>query len=167
MCCADYGANNPNARDCTDEGVLAYTNTDQLDSREKIHFCELSWTRGGAGNADCASLDPYPSTKMDSFSRIALHVMLHYSSVGPKTSLAQQILDGKNADGLAASNPERVHGLLDPEQDDWPLPPETNADSYAWMSLDAWISHKCAADRNGNNWASHFTEDPPPYERDD
>ncbi|KAL9003553.1 MAG: hypothetical protein Q9188_003594 [Gyalolechia gomerana] len=101
---------------------------------------------------------------MDAFSRIALHEMTHYSSVGPQTSLEQQIKDVKNADDEGAYDPLRVHGLLDPEQDDNPVPTETNADSYAWMSLDAWISRKCAEDADGNNWASYFTQDPPPYE---
>ena len=160
----DFGANFPNEPDCTDVSTLAYTLTDQLDSREKIHFCDPSWTRGSAGDVDCASLDPFPSTKMDSFSRIALHEMTHYSSVGPATSLAQPIIDVLNADDQDAYDPPRVHGLVDPAQDDNPAVTEINADSYAWMSLDAWISRKCAADSSGNNWASFFTQDPPPYE---
>lgn len=142
--------------------TLAYTLTDDLDSREKIHFCDPSWTRGSADDVDCASLDPFPSTKMDSFSRIALHEMTHYSSVGPKTSLADQIIDVKNADGQPTYDPPRVHGLLQ-QQDDQLSFPEINADSYAWMSLDAWISRKCAADSSDNNWALFFTQDPPPY----
>ena len=101
---------------------------------------------------------------MDAFSRIALHEMTHYSSVGPKTSLAQQIKDVKNEDEELAYDPPRVHGLLDPNQDDNPVVTEINADSYGWMSLDAWISHKCAADSTDNNWASYFTQDPPAYE---
>ncbi|CAF9934268.1 MAG: hypothetical protein HETSPECPRED_009165 [Heterodermia speciosa] len=164
---ADFAANDPDEADCTDEGSLAYTLTDQLDNREKIHFCDPSWTRGSAADVDCGSLDPFPSTKMDSFSRIALHEMTHYSSVGPQTSLAQQIVDTNNADGEKAYDPPRVHGLLDPEQDDNPAVTEINADSYAWMSLDAWISRKCAADPSGDNWASFFTQDPPAYEHAD
>ena len=101
---------------------------------------------------------------MDAFSRIALHEMTHYSSVGPKTSLAQQIKDVKNGDDELAYDPPRVHGLLDPNQDDNPVVTEINADSYGWMSLDAWISRKCAADANDNNWASYFTQNPPAYE---
>ena len=101
---------------------------------------------------------------MDSFSRIALHEMTHYSSVGPATSLAQQIKDVLNKDEERAYDPLRVHGLLDPEQDDNPAVTEINADSYAWMSLDAWISRNCAADPTGNNWASFFTQNPPRYE---
>ena len=164
---ADFAANDPDEADCTDEGTLAYTLTDQLDDREKIHFCDPSWTRGSAGDVDCASLDPFPSTKMDAFSRIALHEMTHYSSVGPETSLAQQIKDVTNEDGQPAYDPPRVHGLLDPAQDDNPAVTEINADSYAWMSLDAFISDKCSTDDDGNNWASYFTQDPPPYEHEE
>lgn len=104
---------------------------------------------------------------MDSFSRIALHEMTHYSSVGPATSLEEQIIDVKNSDGELAYDPPRVHGLVDPEQDDQLAFPEINADSYAWMSLDAWISRKCSPDSSGNDWASFFTENPPPYEPED
>ncbi|KAL8796259.1 MAG: hypothetical protein Q9195_001374 [Heterodermia aff. obscurata] len=163
----DFAADDPDEGDCTDEGTLAYTLTDQLDDREKIHFCDPSWTRGSVGDVDCGSLDPFPSTKMDTFSRIALHEMTHYSSVGPKTSLAEQIKDVNNADGEKVYEPSRAHGLLDPKQDDQPALTEINADSYAWMSLDARISQKCAADQSGNKWASFFTKDPPPYEDED
>ncbi|KAI9663191.1 MAG: hypothetical protein M1821_008239 [Bathelium mastoideum] len=163
----DFGANNAGEADCTDEGTLAYTLTDEVDDREKMHFCDLSWTRGSASDVDCASLDAYPSTKMDSFSRIALHEMMHYSSVGPQTSLAAQIGDSKNADSQPAYDPPRVHGLLDPAQDDNPVLTERNADSYAWMSLDAWISRNCAPDAGGNDWASFFTQNPPPYDPED
>lgn len=104
---------------------------------------------------------------MDSFSRIALHEMTHYSSVGPATSLGQQIRDTANEDGELAYDPPRVHGLLDPEQDDNPATTEINADSYAWMSLDAWISQKCSNGASGNDWQSYFTQDPPPYEHED
>ncbi|ERF76598.1 hypothetical protein EPUS_09184 [Endocarpon pusillum Z07020] len=160
----DFAADDSNEADCNDEGTLAYTLTDRLDSREKIHFCDPSWTRGKADDVDCASLDPFPSTKMDSFSRIALHEMLHYSSVGPETSLAQQIIDVKNEDGEPAYDPPRVHGLIDPEQDENPAMPEINADSYAWMSLDAGISFKCMRDWGNSDWASFFSQNPPPYE---
>ncbi len=100
---------------------------------------------------------------MDAFSRIALHEMTHYSSVGPATSLAQQIRDATNADGSSAYDPPRAHGLLDSHQDDNPVVTEINADSYAWMSLDAWISRKCSPNSSGNDWAGYFTQDPPAY----
>lgn len=83
---------------------------------------------------------------MDSFSRIVLHEMTHYSSVGPETSLGLQIKDVRNADGTPAYNPSRAHGLLAPDQDDNPAVTEINADSYAWMSVDAWVSRLCEAD---------------------
>lgn len=89
---------------------------------------------------------------------------MYYSSVGPRTSLAQQIQDVKNTDGELVYDPSCMHGLLDPKQDDNPAAIEINTDSYAWISLDAWISRKCMADSSGNNWASFFTQDPPPYE---
>jgi hypothetical protein len=149
--------------DCSDEDTLAYTDTDPLDDREKIHFCPQSWAYPSAADVDCGALDPYPSTKMDSFSRIALHEMLHYSTVGPATSLGDTIGDVKNEDGLYAYEPPRTHGLIDENQDDQPGLPEGNADSYAWMSLDSWISLTCATDRTGNNWATFFTENPPNY----
>lgn len=159
----DFAANVPGASDCTVEGTLAYTLEDQVDDLEKIHFCDLSWTRGEASDVDCASLDPFPSTKMDSFSRIALHEMMHYSSIGPNTPVGETIGDCKNRDSEPANDPPRVHGLLDPNQDDNPAVTEINADSYAWMSLDAWMSQNCIAGSDTNNWASFFTQNPPPY----
>lgn len=104
---------------------------------------------------------------MDLFSRVVLHEMIHYSSVGPGTSLAAQIKDVINADDERAYDPSRLHGLVDPEQDDNPAIAEINADSYAWMSLDAWTSRNCAGYSDGNNWASFFTQNPPPYEHED
>lgn len=100
---------------------------------------------------------------MDAFSRIALHEMTHYSSVGPAVSLAQQIQDVTNADDSPAYDPPRAHGLVDPNQDDNPVVTEINADSYAWMSLDAWISRKCSPNSSGNDYAGYFTQDPPAY----
>ena len=89
--------------------------------------------------------------------------MTHYSSVGPETSLAEQIIDAQNGDDEPAYDPPRAHGLLNPAQDDNPAVTEINADSYAWMSLDAWISRNCAADSSANGWALFFTQDPPLY----
>lgn len=152
--------------DCSDEGVLAYTMEDEVDDREKIHFCDISWTYGSTADVDCNTLDPFPSTRMDSFSRIVLHEMMHYSSIGPKTSLDDQIRDVNNEDNSPAYLPPRVHGLIDPEQDDQPAKTEINADSYAWMALDAWISLHCSEDTSDNQWESFFTENPPDYEPD-
>lgn len=159
----DFGQNLENGPNCDDANTLGYTDTDTLDNREKIHFCDPAWTRGSAGDVDCGSLDPYPSTKIDSFSRIALHEMTHYSSVGPPSKLGEQIIDVKSADGNYAYEPDRVHGLIDPDQDGQPGLPESNADSYAWLSLDAWISDHCSPDATGNDWQNYFTQDPPNY----
>jgi len=120
--------------------------------------------RGGASDVDCASLDPFPSTKMDAFSRIALHEITHYNSVGPATSLAQQIIDTTNEDRKSTYNLPRVHSLVDSKQGNNPVVTKMNADSYAWISLDAWISRKCSPDSSGNNWASFFTRDLLSYE---
>jgi hypothetical protein len=161
---ADFAVNNPAEDDCTIEGTLAYTLVDTLDNREKIHFCDPAWTRPSVADVDCGALDPYPSTKMDSFSRIALHEMMHYSTVGPPSSLGEQIKDGVNADDEPAYDPPRTHGLVDVDQDDNPVLAEQNADSYAWMALDAYVSRICATDPSGDNWATFFQEDPPNYE---
>ncbi|KAI0856129.1 hypothetical protein F4860DRAFT_424609 [Xylaria cubensis] len=149
---------------CATEGTLAYTNTDTLDDREKIHFCDIAWDRpnGDTRAGQCGDFDPYPSDKIDTFSRVALHEMMHYSSVGPASALGEQIVDVNNADGVPAYDPPRVHGLIDENQDDQPGLAEINADSYAWMSLDAWISRICAADPT--MYDQFFTQNPPNYD---
>ena len=159
----DFAGNgeNPDQGTCADEGTLGYTLVDGLDNREKIHFCDPAWDRKGAGEVDCKSLDPFPSTKMDAFSRIVLHEMTHYKSVGG--IIGEQIVDAKNKDGNYAYDPPRTHGLLDPKQDDQPALTEINADSYGWMGLDAWISRNCAEDATNDNWQNFFKEDPPKY----
>lgn len=132
------------------------------DELEKIHFCDIAYERPTAGiDIDCGSLDNYPSTKIDTFSRIVLHETLHYSTVGPPSSLGEQIVDQRNDDGEPAYDPERCHGLNDPEQDDQPGKAEANADNYAWMSIDGWVSYNCA--ENKDEWDTFFTEDPPNY----
>jgi len=87
--------------------------------------------------------------------------MMHYSSVGPASSLGLEIVDVFNADGEPAYEPSRAHGLIDENQDNQPGFPEINADSYAWMSIDAFMSQNCIEDIN--NWPAFFTENPPPY----
>ncbi|KAI0868740.1 hypothetical protein GGS24DRAFT_481451, partial [Hypoxylon argillaceum] len=146
---------------CATEGTLAYTDTDDLDDREKIHFCDIAWDRpnGATRAGQCGDFDPYPSDKIDTFSRVALHEMMHYSSVGPESALEDQIVDVNNADGVPAYDPPRVHGLIN--QDEQPGLAEINADSYAWMSLDAWISRECAADPT--MYDQFFTQNPPNY----
>ncbi|KAI1747783.1 hypothetical protein F4782DRAFT_398178 [Xylaria castorea] len=150
-----------------EEGTLAYTNTDDLDNREKIKFCDIAWERPNleARSMQCGDFDAFPSTKMDTFSRVALHEMTHYSSVGPPSTLGQQIQDVTNEDGVKAYEPPRVHGLVDPQQDDNPAVTEINADSYAWMALDAWLSMSCSDDKD--TYDQFFTENPPAYEHED
>ncbi|KAI1370151.1 hypothetical protein F4677DRAFT_451676 [Hypoxylon crocopeplum] len=152
---------------CSIEGTLAYTDKDKLDQREKIHFCTLAWDRPNADtrSGQCSDFDPFPSTKMDTLSRVALHEMTHYSSVGPPSTLGEQIQDVVNADDSKAYDPPRVHGLVDLNQDDNPAVTETNADSYAWMALDAWVSMICSDDQA--TYDRFFTQDPPAYEHDD
>lgn len=144
---------------CEEAGTLAYTLVDELvDQREKIHFCDISWEDRleSIADIDCDALDAYPSVKMDSFSRIILHEMTHYSTVGPETSLQEKIKDGVNADDQVAYDPDRTHGLI--HQDEDPVGAVMNADSYAWMSLDAYVSRICATDPSGDNWQTFFKE---------
>ncbi|XP_014551417.1 hypothetical protein COCVIDRAFT_42284 [Bipolaris victoriae FI3] len=165
----DFGADIPNASNC-DGDTYAYTLVDEpVDQREKIHFCDITWTGRleSIADIDCDALDPYPSVKMDSISRIILHEWTHYSSVGPETSLMDTIQDRVNGDGFSAYEPERTHGLIDPDQDDDPVGASLNADNYAWMALDAYVSRICATDPSGDNWQTFFTENPPDYERED
>lgn len=89
--------------------------------------------------------------------------MFHYSSVGPKSSLHEQIIDARNEDGFGAFEADRAHGLVDPEQDDNPALAEINADNYAWSALDAYWSRECS--RDPLNYG-HYFQSPPPYERE-
>ncbi|CEI61347.1 unnamed protein product [Fusarium venenatum] len=63
-----------------------------------------------------ACLNKYPSTKMDNFSRVALHEILHYSTIGPESALGEQIGDQLNNDNEPAYSPERAHSLQVREQ---------------------------------------------------
>ncbi|KXT10712.1 hypothetical protein AC579_1840 [Pseudocercospora musae] len=69
---------------------------------------------------------------------LAPHETVHYSTIGPESSLDEQSIDAKNPGDLDyAYFPKRTHGLIDDDQDDRSdLPPE-NANSYAWMALTA------------------------------
>ena len=158
----DFGVDTGNT--CENEEVLAYTAVDTLDDREKIHFCPLAYDRGTAADVSCSNLDKYPSTKMDTFSRIALHEMLHYKTMGMDSGVHSHIGDVMNADKVAAYDPERCFGLVDEDQDDNPGLAVVNADSYAWMSLDAWVSFNCIAEDRKEDYGSFFQLDPPEYE---
>jgi hypothetical protein len=184
---ADFGDKYPDEANyvrCSDEGTLAYTAFDdngngsdsegdaiESDGLEKIHFCDIAWSTRTFDEvtADCASLGAYPSEKMDTFSRIALHEMTHYSSVGPpiirepEDDEGEMIKDVRMSDGGPAYGTVRAHALVDKNQDEFfnPFMAETNADNYAWMSLDALVSRHCATDTDGNNWEGFFTDNPP------
>jgi hypothetical protein len=159
----DFGRSTGNS--CEDEGNLAYTVVDEDgDGCEKIHFCDIAYKKTvHAADVDCSSLDNYPSTRMDTFSRVALHETLHYSTIGPQSALGEQIVDQLNDDNEPAYDPERAHSLNDPEQDDQPGKAESNADNYAWMSLDAIISNRCIEATGREPWHTYFTESPPNY----
>ncbi|OBS24203.1 hypothetical protein FPOA_04750 [Fusarium poae] len=159
----EFGGSTGNS--CNNEGTLAYTVVDQDgDEREKIHFCDIAYEKKvHAADIDCGSLDKYPSTKMDTFSRVALHETLHYSTIGPKSTLGEQIVDQLNEDDKPAYDPERAHGLNDPKQDNQPGKSEINADNYAWMSLDAIISSRCIETTDREPWHKFFTASPPKY----
>ena len=156
---ADFATKNSNPDGCISDFTTAYTLTDELDSREKIHFCDDAWTRGSVNDVDCATLDPFPSTKIDAFSRIVIRQIISSSSVY-LTFSDSPVTDVTNADGVPADDPARAHGLVNPAQDAQGFLAVNNADSYAWMSLDAFISSKCS---QGSDWSSYFTQDPPPY----
>lgn len=146
---------------CAGGTTFAYTVEDENDGYEKIHFCDIAFDLPTAApDIDCGSLDPYPSYAMDTFSRVALHETLHYSTVGPASELGNMIVDQFNLDGFKAYGPERAHGLNDPNQDDDPGRADSNADNYAFMALDGWISYNCQPDEN---WASFFPDAPPNY----
>jgi len=152
---------------CEDEGTLAYTTYDgdeddpDTDGLEKTHFCETAYSSKSFDEviSDCAALDAYPSEKMDTFSRVVLHEMTHYSSVGDLVD-GGEIKDVTMDDGERAYDPQRAHALIDASQGNFfnPAVTEINADNYAWMALDALVSRLCAGPDDGDDF---FTENPP------
>lgn len=145
---------------CDDEGQLAYTENDEEDGLEKIHFCPIAYEKSNLESIDCGALDSYPSMKMDTFSRVVLHEITHGSNVDPKSALAARIIDVPNEDGEPAYDISRAHALV---KDD-PGKETINADNYAFMSLDAWFSWQCTPRENRDAWASFFSDSPPAYE---
>lgn len=97
---------------------------------------------------------------MDTFSRIAVHEIFHYSSVGPKSTLGVLIRDNDNRDGIVAYFPKRAHGLADELQDDQAGIAEGNADNYAWLAMDSYFSVHCS--KNSDDY-QHYFQDPPHY----
>jgi hypothetical protein len=104
----------------------------------------------------CDSFDTFPSTKLDSLSRIAMHEMLHYPSVGKQSEVEADIVDARNEDEIGAYGPVRCHGLVDPDDD--PAKTEINADSYAWMAVDAYWSFACSSTPGDH---TGYFKDPP------
>jgi hypothetical protein len=92
-----------------------------------------------------------------------LHEMLHYSTVGPPSSLDDKIIDATNEDKWPAYDIDRAHGLIDENQDNQPAKAEINADNYAYMAMDTYASYTCATDRSETKWAGFFTQNPPDY----
>lgn len=88
---------------------------------------------------------------------------MHYSTVRPETSLDELIRDVTNGNGDAEADPQRVHAFIGPEQDGNPFTAESNAHSYVWMSVEAWISSKCVLDAKDDEWVSFFKRNPTPY----
>lgn len=135
------------------------------DQLEKIHFCDTGYDRPtSALDLDCSTLDSYPSDKMDTFARLALHETLHYKTIGEDSQLGAQIIDQKNEDGEYTYGVIRAHGLNDPDQDDQPAKAELNADNYAYMSLAGWVGFTCSPEEDKEDyWDSYFPDDPPEY----
>lgn len=117
---------------CESGDTYGYTDTDTLDDREKIHFCDLTWDKPVSfDTSTCDSQGERPTEMIDDITRIVVHEMTHYSTVGPASTLAEQIVDQTNDDGVAAYGIERAFGVLDEDQDNQPGKAETNADNYA------------------------------------
>lgn len=112
---------------------------------------------------------------MDTFSRIALHEMTHMSTVGPPIIGDDEedgqirdivLTDPETDEQFGAYGPINTHALVDEAQDDYfnPIVTEGNADSYAWMALDALVSRHCAKEVTEDRWQDFFTENPPAIE---
>ena len=164
----DFGPNVNVDEDCDNEGTWAYTDTD-TDDREKIHFCDMAFDLPTSGpDIVCTNLDTFPSEKMDTFSRVALHEMLHYKAVGTGSSLGAQIIDTTNYDGEVAYGTERAHGLVDDDQDGTNekgglAKADINADNYAYMALTAWVGYNCSPEDEKEAYDTYFPDEPPHY----
>lgn len=111
--------------------------------------------------------------------------MTHYSTVGPASTLAEQIVDQVNDDGNPAYGIDRAFGLIDEDQDNQPGKAESNADNYAWVSQTrehctimetladppcpyrymaqlAWVSYTCSGDQD--TYDTFFPLTPDDYE---
>ncbi|KAI0140352.1 hypothetical protein BJ166DRAFT_116719 [Pestalotiopsis sp. NC0098] len=142
---------------------LGYEDTDDADGLEKFHLCDTSFNDFPTLPSDneCGETLDHPDINMDSLSRLLLHEMLHYSTVG-EDIFGSRIVDVLNQDSERAYYPQRAHGLVDPDQDDDAASAVTNADSYAWHATNSYFKYACnnveEPGPNGGNW-----NDPPAY----
>jgi hypothetical protein len=112
--------------------VAGYTGLDENgDDLEKTHFCPVAFEfpTHPDGNA-CNELSPYPDVNMESLSRIMVHELTHYKTVGEESEVGFGIIDAKSNDGLAAYYPSRCHALKTEKPDLVNI----NADNYAWLA---------------------------------
>lgn len=162
---------------CNKLEQLAYTAVDKpsgdddkigYDGLEKTHFCPDVWTRKDFSKTtkNCGALGPYPSEKMDTFSRIALHEMTHYTSVDPPNVDGEMIQDVQVTGGETASGTVNAHALVDKTQADYfnPALAENNAENHAWTALDALISRHGTETPSGGDWQGFFKQNPPKIE---
>ncbi|KAF7521258.1 hypothetical protein G7054_g12503 [Neopestalotiopsis clavispora] len=145
---------------------LGYEDVDDADGAdglEKFHLCDTSFNDFPTLPSDneCGETLDHPDINMDSLSRLLLHEMLHYSTVG-EDIFGSRIVDVLNEDTERAYYPQRTHGLVDANQDDDAASAVTNADSYAWHATNSYFKYACnnveEPGPNGGNW-----NDPPAY----
>ena len=79
----------------------------------------------------CDHLGDRPTEMMNAITRIVIHKMSHYRSIGPASTLNALIVDQWNDDGGVAYGINRAFGLNDGGEDDEPGKAENNADNYA------------------------------------
>lgn len=85
----------------------------------------------GFDASTCGSQGDRPTEMIDSITRVAVHEMTHYSTVGPASTLADRIVDQLNDDNEVAYGINRAFGLNTEGQDNQPGKAEANADNYA------------------------------------
>lgn len=80
--------------------ILLPTNIDELDDREKRHSCDLAWDRpnGQTRSGQCDDFDAFSRTAIGTLLCVALYEMTYNSTVGPDSSLGEQITNVINAD---------------------------------------------------------------------
>ncbi|KAI1772789.1 hypothetical protein F4818DRAFT_444168 [Hypoxylon cercidicola] len=163
--CPESGGDDDSDDDAGENG--AYWGVDDGgDGREKFHLCDSAYEFSTLpSDNECGDLADHPDISMESLSRLILHEMLHFRSVGTPI-FNSQIRDENNDDDLRAYYPQRTHGLVDATQDNADgqsgETAVTNADSYAWHATNSYYKYACnnvqQPGPNGGNW-----NDPPRY----